>query len=261
MAIKQGFRTTDNNIYVYQENTDTDSVSASMGIDSGGDPSWTINLSNTAGASPGIGFQPIGVNVVTGDITFTPNGAGNVIIDGGIKFITGSLAGSGVVQTTNTGALFSSGGTDGQILISDTATHTPLWANITAGAGITVTNGANTITIAAAGMGFSWNTVAGTSASMSVQNGYIPNNAGVVTLTLPAVAAVGDSVTVTGKGAGGWHIAQNAGQTIFFGASTTTTGVTGSLASTNRRDTIELVCVTTNNDWNVITSVGNITVA
>jgi hypothetical protein len=95
---------------------------------------------------------------------------------------------------------------------------------------------------------------------MSINNSYIANNAGLVTLTLPAVAALGSIIKVTGKGAGGWRIAQNAGQTIFFGTSTTTTGAAGRLDSTATRDTVELVCVTANNDWNVLSSIGNITV-
>jgi len=68
-------------------------------------------------------------------------------------------------------------------------------------------------------------------------------------------------VRITGKGVGGWLLAQNSGQTIYFGSSTTTTGVTGSLASTAQRDGVELVCVTANNDWNVLSVQGNITVA
>jgi hypothetical protein len=108
--------------------------------------------------------------------------------------------------------------------------------------------------------GFTWNEETGTSASMAVSNGYISNNAGLVTLTLPAVAVIGDVVRVTGKGSGGWRIAQNAGQTIYFGVSTTTTGVTGRLDSTATRDGIELLCITANNDWNVLSSIGNITV-
>ena len=52
---------------------------------------------------------------------------------------------------------------------------------------------------------------------MSVNNGYIANNAGLVTLTLPDTAALGDEVLVQGKGAGGWLIAQNASETIYFG--------------------------------------------
>lgn len=133
-------------------------------------------------------------------------------------------------------------------------------AVITAGTGISVTPGANTITIAATGSSFTWTEVTGTSQAMAVNNGYILNNAGLVTATLPSTAAVGDIVRVAGKGAGGWLIAQNSGQTIFFGSSTTSTGAGGSLASTHRRDCIELICVTANNDWDVLSSIGNITV-
>lgn len=133
-------------------------------------------------------------------------------------------------------------------------------ATITAGTGISVTPGANTITIAATASGFTWTEVTGTSQAMAVNNGYILNNVGLVTATLPATAAVGDVVRIAGKGAGGWLLAQNASQTIFFGSSTTTPGVGGSLASTNRRDCIELICVTANNDWDVLSVQGNLTV-
>lgn len=95
---------------------------------------------------------------------------------------------------------------------------------------------------------------------MAVNNGYIANNGATVQLTLPAVAVIGDMIRVTGKGAGGWQIQQNAGQTIYFASQATTTGAGGSLSSTDDRDSIELVCVTANNDWNVLSSIGNITV-
>lgn len=169
-----------------------------------------------------------------------------------------NLNAAGVVQSSSAGLLSTSNGTNGQVLVGGGAA--PAWAAITAGAGISVTNGANTITVTATGAGFTWNTVAGTSASMAVENAYIPNNAGLVTLTLPVTAAVGDSIVVTGKGAGGWRIAQNAGQTIYFGTATSTTGATGHIDSTLARDTVEIVCVTANNDFNVIYSIGNITV-
>jgi hypothetical protein len=95
---------------------------------------------------------------------------------------------------------------------------------------------------------------------MAINNGYIANNAGLVTLTLPSTAALGSIIRVTGKGAGGWRIAQNSGQTIYFGTSTTTTGTGGRLDSSAQRDGIELVVVTANNDWNVLSVQGNITV-
>jgi hypothetical protein len=95
---------------------------------------------------------------------------------------------------------------------------------------------------------------------MSVKNGYIANNASLVTMTLPASAAVGDILRVAGLGVGGWKIAQNASQVIHFGESDTTTGTGGSLASTHKYDAIHLVCVATNNQFVVLSSVGNITV-
>lgn len=172
-------------------------------------------------------------------------------------------------QTTN-GIIYGQGGagtslgalaeaTDGQIPIGNTGSP-PTLNTLTGGSGISITNGAGSITISGTSGGFAWTEVTGTTQAMADNNGYIANNAGLVTLTLPAVAAIGDTVMVTGKGAGGWRVAQNAGQQIFFGTASTTIGAGGSLDSTQRRDTVELVCITANTEWNVIDSVGNLTV-
>jgi hypothetical protein len=134
-------------------------------------------------------------------------------------------------------------------------------ATITAGANVSVSTSANTITIAASGAaGFAWTEVSGTSQSASVDQGYIASNAGVVTITLPAIAAVGDFVRIAGKGAGGWSVAQNLLQVIHFDGVDTTVGVGGSLSSSNRYDAVELLCITANTDWVVLSSVGNLTV-
>ena len=164
------------------------------------------------------------------------------------------ILGEGTSAMTALGAA-----TNGQIPIGSTGAD-PVLATLTAGTGVSITNAAGSVTIAATGAGLGWTEVTGTSQSAAINNGYIANNAGLVTITLPSTAAQGSVVRVTGKGAGGWKIAQNSGQTIYFGTSTTTTGVTGSLASSATRDTVELVVVTANNDWNVLSSVGNITV-
>jgi hypothetical protein len=108
--------------------------------------------------------------------------------------------------------------------------------------------------------GIVWAEVTGTSQTADTNWGYIVNNAALVTVTLPSTCAVGKRFYVTGKGAGGWTIAQNAGQTIHLGSSSTTTGVGGSLSSTNRRDTLEMVCVTADTDFSVLNYVGTITV-
>jgi len=108
--------------------------------------------------------------------------------------------------------------------------------------------------------GMTWNEQTGTSDTMAVDNGYIANNAGLVTFTLPTTAAVGSVVRVAGVGAGGWAIAQNASEIIHFGNQDTTTGTGGSLASVNRYDAVELVCVVADTEWSVLSSQGNITV-
>jgi len=85
-------------------------------------------------------------------------------------------------------------------------------------------------------------------------------NTNAVTLTLPATAAIGDIIEVGGKGAGGWKLEQVAGQVIHFGTTNSTTGVGGSLASTNQYDVVRLICTTANTDFRVNSSIGTITV-
>lgn len=132
--------------------------------------------------------------------------------------------------------------------------------NIVGGLGCTVAGSAGQLQINVTGAGVGWNEVTGTSDTMIGNNGYIANNGALVTLTLPATCALGAEIKVVGKGAGGWLIAQNAGQKIYFGNTSTTLGVGGSLASTLRRDSINLVCITADTEFQVIDVIGNITV-
>lgn len=147
--------------------------------------------------------------------------------------------------------------TDGQIVIGSTG-NAPVASTLTAGTGTSITNAAGSITINSIGGGLTWSVETGAT-NMVANHGYIGNNAAGVTFTLPGTSSVGDVFRVTGLQAS-WTIAQNAGQTIYFGNQATTTGAGGSLASTNARDVVELVCVVANNDFQVISSIGNITV-
>ena len=54
---------------------------------------------------------------------------------------------------------------------------------------------------------------------MAVDNGYIPTNVGLTTLTLPAAAVVGDIIEVCGEGAGGWDRDRWTGQGLSAEAS------------------------------------------
>src|SRR5581483_11214596 len=67
-----------------------------------------------------------------------------------------------------------------------------------------------------AGPGVTWVNVSGAAQQAAPNSGYLADSASEVVITLPASAslAVGDVVEVSGIGAGGWRIAQNAGQSI-----------------------------------------------
>lgn len=151
--------------------------------------------------------------------------------------------------------------TNGQLLIGSTGVD-PSPATITAGANISVTNGAGSITIAATGAGsFAWTHVTGTSQTMASFNGYVADNAGLVTLALPATSALGDEIIIMGRGSGGWSISQAAGQQIIWESSSSSVGVPGSVSSINRRNSIYMVCTAANTEWTIQSSSGNLTFA
>jgi hypothetical protein len=93
----------------------------------------------------------------------------------------------------------------------------------------------------------------------AVNTKYITNNASLVSVTLPATAALGQQVIIRGKGAGGWKVTQNTGQVI-HGVTDTTTGTTGSIASQNRYNTVVLECITANTEWVVVSQTGTLTI-
>jgi len=106
---------------------------------------------------------------------------------------------------------------------------------------------------------FNADTVTGTAQQAPANASYIANNAGLVTVTLPATASVGSRVRVIGLGAGGWRVAQNANQLVHKSGTATTTGTGGSLSSSNRYNAVELVCVVANTEWDVVSSEGTLT--
>ncbi len=98
------------------------------------------------------------------------------------------------------------------------------------------------------------------SITMAVNTGYVTDNgASLVTYTLPAVAALGSVIEIMGKSAGGWTIAQGAGQSIGLGSVTSTVGAGGSVSSSNLGDCVRLVCITANTGWRVSSGWGNLT--
>ena len=141
---------------------------------------------------------------------------------------------------------------------SGTAVPVANQLNIVGSSPITTSCSGSTVTISSSGSSSSWNAVSGTSQALVSNNNYYCQNAGLTTLTLPASPVVGQEIKIQGTAAntGTWIIAQNAGQSIVFGARTTTVGTGGSIQSTQASDGISLLCVDSTT-FNVTSSIGN----
>lgn len=105
-----------------------------------------------------------------------------------------------------------------------------------------------------------WTNVSTSTQTCSVNGKYITNNgASLVTYTLPTTVAQGSVIQIAGFSSGGWTIVYGTGQSINMGSLSTTT-TSGSLSSTNKNDVVQLLCTVANTTWNVISSIGNITI-
>ena len=129
-------------------------------------------------------------------------------------------------------------GTAGQVLATNTGETAPEWIDVIAGFNVDVEN-----------------TTASAIADKTI---YVSNNASRVTFTLPVTCSVGFQFKVTGLGAGGWRIAQNASQLMHYGDLVTDTGVAGKIDSQNQHDSINLVCVVADTTFLVLSSQGNL---
>lgn len=127
---------------------------------------------------------------------------------------------------------------------------------IVAGAGVVVTQDASNITISSnPGSVANWVVVTGTSQTIVPGTGYIANSGSLVTFTLPAVCPAGEAFAIYGFGAGGWKIAQGAGQRQYVGQLASTVGAGGFTQSTLASDKVlHAVCVTANTDFILATS-------
>lgn len=165
------------------------------------------------------------------------NAIGNTL-RAGIQFLLGSDGPGDIYYRSASGPLARLGiGSNGQQLIIDQGL--PAWADRSA---------------------LSWGVVTATFQAASINNGYIINASALSTIALPATATVGSLLEIVGMGAGGWRLAQAAGQQVIFGSISNTAGTGGQLNSTHQRDCIRLLCITANTTWQVISSIGNIDV-
>jgi len=166
--------------------------------------------------------------------------------------VTGLSVGtnSAMIATNGSGVASALGPmADGEIIIGHTG-DIPVRTTLTAGANITITNGAGSITISAASVaGFAWYDVTGTTQAMEVNKGYVASNTSEVVFTLPTTSVVGDRIAVQDSGLGGWRINQNAGQRIRSNSNNTTAGTSGYLKSSQPFDVVYLLCITANTEW------------
>ncbi len=116
----------------------------------------------------------------------------------------------------------------------------------------------NTLTISSAGTA-RWLLISSSQVLVS-DTGYICIGGGALALALPAVSSLGDVIEITLDGATSFTITQGAGQQIRFGNQQTTAGAGGSIGSTMQGDTIRMVCQIANTKWNILSTIGNLTV-
>lgn len=148
----------------------------------------------------------------------------------------------GGTTTTNPAQSVASLGLAGQVLTSNGAAALPTWQPVA--------------------VPFTW-AVTTVNAGIVVGNGYIANKAGLLTMTLPATAAIGDIIEISNMNtAVGWRIAQNALQYIRFGSTITSVGIGGYLEATQLGDSAKLVCnvAGASTGWIIVSSIGNLTV-
>ena len=217
------------------------------------------------------GADPVFASPAASSISITGN-SGGALTGAAFTFTGGTtgltFAGAGSTETLGGTLAIANGGTnatsmantdgvvyyDGTRLVT-TAVGTATQVLTSNGAGV-----APTFQPASGGTSFTWSVITANQTA-AINNGYICNKAGTLALALPSSAAIGSIIEVTGiNTALGWQITQASGQQIFFGTTQTTSGASGTLTSSATRDAIRIVCVVTDTTWQVLSSLGNISV-
>lgn len=209
------------------------------------DPTWSTATYPSIATGTGTILRADGTNWLATTSTYPNTNAVSTLLYASSANVMSALATANrAILTTGTTGIpaLTALAVDGQLMIGSTA-GAPAAATLTAGSGVTITNGSNSITIAVTGAGFVWTDVTGATQTLAVENGYVTDRGGGVTYTLPASASLGDEIIIVGK-LGLTTIAQNANQSIRMSSSISTVGVGGSVVGTNVGDCITLTCTT-----------------
>lgn len=193
----------------------------------------------TGGPSTGLSF--------TGDGVQTMHLGGTLAVtNGGTGVASFPINGVLTSGATTTSALTAKTLNNGQIIIGSTSAP-PIAANITAGTGISITNGANSITIANTSANITWSTQ-NTSFTASVGNGYLITAS--CSCLLPPVPIDGSTISFIVALIGVTFSIQGGGgsQIITIGTSNSSVG-SGFCTNTTRGDSVTFVYSTTGSRW------------
>ncbi len=177
--------------------------------------------------------------------------AGLVKYDGAGTFSAVTVTNHAMLVGAASNGLTSQLLTNGQLMIGNTG-NDPTAAGLTAGTGVSITNAAGAITIAAVGAGITWSDTSG-SFSAAVGNGYMLTAAS--TPTLPAAPSEGDTIEFVVVAAATMTITGNTGQLIRLG--NTASAAAGTCVSAVIGNTIKLVYRSTATTWWATSAVGS----
>jgi hypothetical protein len=193
---------------------------------------------------------------------YRASGTDVAVADGGTGAST--LTQNGVLYGNATSAvgITAEGGT-GTILVGTTSAA-PSWLATGAEGKVLTSHNGSALTWETPGAGTTWLTKADATANATatVNYSYTINHAtpaNLLTITLPATAAVGDRVEIVGNTAGMWSLVAATGDTIKVIGATTSAG--GSVSATVQYDCIEVVCTVADTTWVACKSMGNLTIA
>lgn len=227
---------------------------------------WSTPTYPSASGTAGKIIRSDGTNNIYSTSTFADTYAINSIpyasAANTITALAPALSSVLVSSAASTGVPVWSGAlTNGQLIIGSTGA-TPVVATVGSSGNISLSVGAGSLSIGTSGAAnFSRSNVTGAAQTIVADTAYTSNNAGSsVAYTMPATAAVGTVIEIIGSCSGGWNIIQLANQIIHVGASPTTTGVGGSITTTNRYNCLRLACIVANLEWSATSVQGNLTI-
>lgn len=218
-----------------------------------------------------LGYEA-GNDLTTGEAnTFVGNSSGAVLTTGSFNIIIGEGSGNNYSSSEGSNICIGNNGTSSEshvirIGTQGSGNEQQNQCFIAGIVGVTVSNQKFVTINSSTGQmgvvafnpsGFPWTDVTGATQTLSVNNGYVTDHTN-VTYTLPATAALGDTIKIVGK-LGLATITPNANQQILIGSASGTVGITGTAVATNVGDSAEMICITSgaSSAWRFANFVGN----